>query len=59
MVRILIVVDEPSYRDYLSRFLTREHYDVQSAAGQDEALGLSELSSAIADAANCQTANSA
>lgn len=36
--RVLIVDDEPSYRDYLERFLIREGYEVRSAAGGQEAL---------------------
>jgi DNA-binding response OmpR family regulator len=38
MTRLLIVDDEPSYRDYLARYLSREGYEVRSAANRDEAL---------------------
>ena len=35
-IRVLIVDDEPSYRDYLERYLVREGYEVLTAAtGQD------------------------
>jgi DNA-binding response OmpR family regulator len=38
--RVLVVDDEPSYREYLDRFLTREGYDVRTAASGQEALVL-------------------
>lgn len=38
LTRVLIVDDEPSYRDYLERYLIREGYDVRSAASGQEAL---------------------
>ncbi len=37
-IRVLIVDDEPSYRNYLERYLTREGYDVRSASTGQEAL---------------------
>jgi DNA-binding NtrC family response regulator len=40
MTRVLIVDDEPSYRDYLTRYLTREGYEVRSAASRDEAMSV-------------------
>ncbi|MCH7868856.1 MAG: response regulator [Myxococcales bacterium] len=39
-IRVLIVDDEPSYRDYLERFLTREGYDVRTASTGQEALAI-------------------
>jgi DNA-binding response OmpR family regulator len=36
--KVLIVDDEPSYREYLERYLTREGYDVRSASSGQEAL---------------------
>lgn len=38
--RILIVDDEPTYRDYLERFLTREGFDVRTAETGSEAIGI-------------------
>lgn len=40
MIRVLIVDDEPSYRDYLERFLKREGYDVRTASTGQEALAI-------------------
>lgn len=40
ITRVLIVDDEPSYRDYLERFLQREGYEVLTAATGEEALRL-------------------
>lgn len=37
-MRVLIVDDEVSYREYLQRFLTRGGHDVRSAASGPEAL---------------------
>ncbi len=42
MVRVLIVDDEPTYRNYLARYLTRECYDVQAAGGHAEALAIAQ-----------------
>lgn len=39
-IRVLIVDDEPSYRDYLERFLKREGYDVRTASTGQEALAI-------------------
>lgn len=39
-IRVLIVDDEPSYRDYLDRYLTREGYEVRTASSGQEALSL-------------------
>lgn len=39
-VRVLIVDDEPSYRDYLERFLVREGYEVRTASTGEEALSI-------------------
>jgi len=41
-VRILVVDDEPSYRDYLERFLTRAGLDVRTAGTGREAVELAE-----------------
>lgn len=38
MARVLIVDDEPSYRDYLGRYLAREGHDVRAAAAGREAV---------------------
>ena len=37
-IRVLIVDDEPSYRDYLERYLLREGHNVRTAATGQEAL---------------------
>lgn len=39
-IRVLIVDDEPSYRDYLERYLLREGHDVKTAATGQEALAI-------------------
>ncbi|MCP4037393.1 MAG: response regulator [bacterium] len=39
-IRVLIVDDEPSYRDYLERFLVREGYEVRTASTGEEALAI-------------------
>ncbi len=41
-IRVLIVDDEPSYRDYLERYLAREGYEVLTAATGKEAIELGE-----------------
>jgi len=41
-IRVLIVDDEPSYRDYLERYLNREGYGVRTAATGEEALAIGE-----------------
>jgi len=47
-IRVLIVDDEPSYRDYLERFLAREGYDVRTASTSEEALSIGrEFSPAV------------
>ena len=38
MTRVLIVDDEPSYRHYLERYLTRRGYEVRTASSGREAL---------------------
>lgn len=40
--RLLIVDDEPSYRDYLQRFLAREGYEVRTAVTGQEAIRIGE-----------------
>lgn len=42
-VRVLIVDDEPSYRDYLERYLKREGYGVRTASTGEEALAIGEV----------------
>ncbi len=42
MTRLLIVDDEPSYREYLHRYLSREGYDVRTAASGSEALQIAK-----------------
>ena len=42
MVRVLIIDDEPSYREYLTRYLMSVGYEVEAAAGQDDALEIAE-----------------
>jgi len=37
--RILIVDDEPTYREYLERFLSRRGLDVRTAEAGSEAIG--------------------
>ena len=41
--RVLIVDDEPSYRDYLDRYLTREGYEVRTASSGQEALEIGRV----------------
>jgi len=36
--RILIVDDEPTYREYLERFVSRRGHDVRTAEGGSEAI---------------------
>jgi len=38
MARLLIIDDEPSYREYLERYLSREGYDVKTASNGQEAI---------------------
>jgi len=38
MVRVLVVDDEPRYRDHISRVLTRDGHDVRTAANAREAI---------------------
>lgn len=40
MSRVLIVDDEPRYRDYLGRFLTQRRHETAAAAGGREAIAL-------------------
>ncbi len=40
MIRVLILDDEPSYREYLQRFLTREGYSVRAASTGEQALDI-------------------
>ena len=40
--RILIVDDEPTYREYLERFLTRDGLDVRTAETGAEAIALAD-----------------
>lgn len=42
MVRVLIIDDEPSYREYLSRYLRTVDYAVEAAAGHDDALEIAK-----------------
>lgn len=42
MIRLLIVDDEPSYREYLERYLVRQGYDVKTASSGREAIAVSE-----------------
>jgi len=41
IIRLLIVDDEPSYREYLERYLSREGYDVRTAGSGREAFDVS------------------
>jgi DNA-binding response OmpR family regulator len=40
MLKVLIVDDEPSYREYLERYLSRSGYEVRSASGAAEAVAI-------------------
>jgi len=39
-IRILIVDDEPTYREYLERFLSRDGFDVRTAETGNEAIAI-------------------
>ena len=41
MIRLLIVDDEPGYREYLKRYLSREGYEIQTASSGREAIEIS------------------